>query len=74
MSLEQIVRSVLERAIEDGLVSPMESLDDPDPQCRTDDELRGCVMVLRERIGLQSGQPLQSGVPSPHWPRVAAET
>ncbi len=45
MTLETIIRSVLERAVEAGLVAPMETLDDPDPHIRTDDELRGCVTV-----------------------------
>jgi hypothetical protein len=66
MTTQQIVRSILERAIEDGLVAPMETLDDPDPWRRTDEELRGCVRVLGERLGARSGQ----AVPPPHLLRV----
>ena len=50
MKLEQLVRIILERAIEDGLVAPMENLEDPDPQSRTDEELQGCVGVLAGRV------------------------
>ncbi len=64
MTHEQIVRSVLERAVEDGLVSPMEKLEDPDPQSRTDAEVQGCVIVLREGLKLMAGQ--SQAVPAPH--------
>jgi hypothetical protein len=60
MNLASTVRNILERAIEDGLVAPMESLENPDPQSRTDEELRGCVSVLQGR--LKAG----SAVPAPH--------
>jgi hypothetical protein len=41
-SVEQMVRTLLERAVEDGLVDPADSQwDDPDPQSRTPDELAG---------------------------------
>jgi hypothetical protein len=62
MKLEQLVRSVLERAIEDGLVTPMELWDDPDPQSRSDAELAGCVGLLRERLSEFTVKPK-----SPHW-------
>jgi hypothetical protein len=58
MALEQLIRNILVRAIEDGLVAPMENVEDPDPQSRTDEELRGCVGLLRERL---------TRVPAPHW-------
>ena len=61
MALEQLIRNILVRAIEDGLVAPMENVEDPDPQSRTDEELRGCVGLLRERL------TRQSRVPAPHW-------
>lgn len=60
MKLEQLVRNLLERAIEDGLVAPMETFDDPDPQSRTDEELRGCTALLRQRLPRPS-------LSSPHW-------
>jgi hypothetical protein len=42
----QLVRAILQQAIEDGLVNPAEEQwDDPDPQERTDEELAGCVGV-----------------------------
>ena len=63
MKLEQLIRNLLERAIEDGLVAPMETLDDPDPQSRTDEELRGCVALLGQRLSRPS-------LPSPHWAKV----
>jgi hypothetical protein len=64
MQLEQLVRGILERAIEDGLVAPMDHWEDPDPQSRTDAELAGCVQMLRER--LTETQGLRR---SPHWVR-----
>ena len=72
MTHEQIVRSILARAVEDGLISPMENLEDPDPQSRTDEELRGCVMVLHEGLKLMPGQ--ERTVPAPHrFGRVRAD-
>ena len=68
MTLETIVRSILACAMEDGLVSPMETLDDPDPQSRTDEELGGCVMVLQQGLKLMPG----SAVPAPHRPHITA--
>jgi hypothetical protein len=69
MKLEQLIRNVLERAIEDGLVAPMENLDDPDPQSRTEEELRGCVCILRDRLAESQGSPR-----SPHWSQSSIPT
>jgi hypothetical protein len=42
-----MVRNLLERAVEDGLVDPADwQGDDPDPQARTPDELAGVAAIL----------------------------
>lgn len=64
MKLEQLVRIILERAIEDGLVAPMENLEDPDPQSRTDEELQGCVGVLAGRV---TPTTKRATTIQPHW-------
>ena len=48
MTIQQIVRDVLERAIKDGLVdsAPPELREEPDPQQYTAEELAGCVGLL----------------------------
>jgi hypothetical protein len=47
LSIEQMARNLLERAVEDGLVDPAESQwADPDPQARTPDELAGVAGIL----------------------------
>jgi hypothetical protein len=64
MTAEQIVRSILERALADGLVAPMQISEEPDfdahPWSRTDAELRGCATVLREAFGKRAS------IPAPH--------
>jgi hypothetical protein len=61
MKPELIIQGILQRAIEDGLVAPMETLDDPDPWSRTSEELRGCVTLLCERL-----KSVGAAVPAPH--------
>jgi hypothetical protein len=47
MSVEQMVRNLLERAVEDGLVDSADTQwDDPDPQSRTSQELTGIANML----------------------------
>lgn len=49
MSVEQMVREILEKAIEDGLVAPAaDEWDDPDPQCRSSGELVGVANLLNQ--------------------------
>ena len=50
MSIEQIVRDLLDKAIEDGLVKITSGWDDPDPQSRSSGELVGVANQLQERI------------------------
>ncbi len=46
-SVAAMVRALLERAVEDGLVDPAASQwDDPDPHSRTDEELAGVAGLL----------------------------
>lgn len=52
----QVVRAILNRAVEDGLLAPMPEHDDlpdwnPSPSCRTDEELEGCARILKRFIG-----------------------
>jgi len=48
MTIQQIVRDILARAIEDGLVEPAleDRCDDPDPQRITAADLAGCTRLL----------------------------
>jgi hypothetical protein len=48
MTVQQIVRDLLERAIEDGLASPAtdDLRDEPDPQQFTAEDLVGCTGLL----------------------------
>ena len=57
MTIQQIVRDVLERAIEDGLVSPAspEMRDEPDPQQFTAEDLAGCVGLLAAYLRSKAG-------------------
>lgn len=51
MSVEQMVRELLARAIEDGLVNPAtEQWDDPDPQARSAGELVGVANLLGDYL------------------------
>jgi hypothetical protein len=45
--LGALVRTLLERACEDGLLAPDLHWDDPSPQARTDEELAGVIETLR---------------------------
>jgi hypothetical protein len=62
MSIQQIVRDILERAIEDGLVdaAPEELREEPDPQHFTAGDLAGCTGLLAgwlRRRGAQGAAP-----------------
>jgi hypothetical protein len=51
MTIQQVVRDILERAVEDGLVEPRgpnadDPQPDPDPQRFTDEDLAGCTGLL----------------------------
>jgi hypothetical protein len=48
MSIQQIVRDILERAIEDGLVGPAseDKRDEPNPQQFSAEDLAGCTGLL----------------------------
>jgi hypothetical protein len=61
-SVEPMVRNLLERAVEDGLVDPAESQwHDPDPQARTAEELAGVAGILarylRDGAGREASAP-----------------
>ena len=49
MTMHELVRTLLERAIEDGLVTFVEpeQRDDPDPRQLTDEDVQPCVNLLR---------------------------
>ena len=49
MTMHELVRALLERAIEDGLVTFVDrsSADDPDPRQFTDEDVQPCVNLLR---------------------------
>lgn len=46
LSLEQMTRDLLAKAIADDLVAPSENYGDPDPQLRTSGELAGVANLL----------------------------
>lgn len=46
-NLEWVTKEILERAMEDDLVSPASHLADPDPHARTSEELAGVVEILK---------------------------
>lgn len=46
MSIEQMVRDLLEQALRDGLVRDTVLYADPDPQCRSSGELCGAANLL----------------------------
>ncbi len=50
MSLEQVIRDILERAVESGVVALPEGFDDPHPQARTAGELTGPANVLADYL------------------------
>jgi hypothetical protein len=50
MTIEMIVRVMLERAIEDGLVSPNPKWPDPNPKSRTSGELEGVANLLAKAL------------------------
>jgi hypothetical protein len=59
MTVQQMVRDLLERAIEDGLVEPAseEQRDEPDPQSFTAEDLAGCTGVLAAFLRRQGAVP-----------------
>ncbi len=48
LSIEQMVRNLLEAALKDGLVAASENYEDPDPQIRTAGELCGVANLLNQ--------------------------
>lgn len=55
MSVEQMVRDLLEKAIEDGLVAKSwRKWTDPDPQCRTSGELTGTANLLAQFLQVEA--------------------
>ena len=53
-SIEQVIRDILEKAINDGLVSSTQQFDDPSPQSRTSGDLVGCANILAEFLRSKS--------------------
>lgn len=57
MTAEQLIRNILERAIEDGIVFPASrGFDDPEPQQRTDEELAVLAKMVERWVSSQTAQ------------------
>jgi hypothetical protein len=55
MTIEQMVRDLLAKAIQDELVAPNKIWKNPDPQARSSGELVGVANLLRRFLHLQRG-------------------
>jgi methyl coenzyme M reductase beta subunit len=63
MTIQQVVRDILERAIEDGLASPMpqELREEWEPQQFSAEELAGCTGVLAEWLRQRGAEAAAEG-------------